>query len=492
MVSARPSDAAIDRTRTLLERAGYDEGGIRAAGVDPGLGVRRPDIPVLLQALQPASPISALIRLFLLSQDQDRRDLESRLGPDVQALVEAGLLLRSGDRFHPTVALTPWRGRIVVHDPDPEGDLWSDHVGGPTPAADALAGLLVGGDVDTALDLGTGSGLLAMLLADEARSVIATDVNPAAVRYAELGARLNGLSQIEVRSGSFFEPVRDARFDRILSNPPFVISPESSLLFRYSTLERDGVSRLVIEGAADRLADGGIAAILGNWVVPRGISWLEAIRPWVEGRGCDAIVLLHAVEDPLSYAVRWNGRAQYLSPATFEVLLDRWLEHDRAEGIEAIASGAIVLRRRGATNWTHGMELNAAPRGSGGRQVMAILEGMDHLTGRDDQDLLRGAFRLAAPHRLDQSLAMRDGEYIVEPASLILDDTIGTAVRIDPDLIPVVLRLDGTQLVESIVAEVADAAGADRLELTARSVALVRAMLERGIVQPPGPGSPRH
>ena len=211
--------------RDLLDRARYDEAGIRAAGVEPGLGVRRPDIPVLLRALEPAEPISALIRLFLFTEDVDRRDLESRLGADVHALVDAGLLLLQDDRYHPTVALTPWRGRIVVHDPDPEGDLWSDHVGGPTPAADALAGLLVGGEVDTALDLGTGSGLLAMLLADEARSVIATDVNPAAIRYAELGARLNGLPQIEVRSGSFFEPVRDVRFDRICpihpsSSPP--------------------------------------------------------------------------------------------------------------------------------------------------------------------------------------------------------------------------------------------------------------------------------
>jgi methylase of polypeptide subunit release factors len=348
-----------------------------------------------------------------------------------------------------------------------------------------LAGLLVGGDVDAALDLGTGSGLLAMMLAGQARTVVATDVNPAAVRYAELGARLNGLAQVEVRTGSFFEPVGEARFDRILSNPPFVISPDSSLLFRYSTLERDDVSRTVIDGAAEHLADDGIAAILCNWIVPRGSSWLEAIRPWVEARGCDAIVLLHGVEDPLSYAVRWNGRAQYVAPAEFPHLLDRWLEYDRTQGIEAIASGAVILRRRSGTNWTHGLELEGESSGAGGPQIAALLDAMDYLAGTADEDILRRAFRLTAAHRLDQSLAMHDGEYVVGPARLILDETIGTIVDVEPDLIPVVLRLDGSQVVRDIVDEVAAATGADPADFATRAVALVRAMLERGVLRAP-------
>jgi SAM-dependent methyltransferase len=338
--------------------------------------------------------------------------------------------------------------------------------------------------VDTALDLGTGSGLLALLLAGRARAVVATDVNPVALRYAELGARLNGLPNVEVRAGSLFEPVGAGRFDRILSNPPFVISPDSSLLFRHGGLDRDDLSRQVVEGAAGYLAEGGIASILCNWIVPRGTSWLDSVRPWLDARGWDAVVLLHGVEDPVSYAVRWNGRAQYLAPAEFPLILERWLAYDRRESIEAIASGAIILRRRRGATWIHGLELDGEPRGSGGEQLATLFAAMDYVTGRRPDDILDGAFRFVAPHRLEQALVARDGEYVVEPATLVLDEGLGTKVAIEPDLIPMVLRLDGSQVLREIVDEVAAGTGADRDRLTSRVTALVRRMLERGVLQP--------
>jgi methylase of polypeptide subunit release factors len=484
-VAVATADSAIGHVRELLQRAGYAQAGIRAAGVDPGLGVRRPDVPVLLRALSPVEPLASLVRLFLLNQHLDRSEAGRHLGRHLAHLVEAGLVAQRDDRIEPTVQLTPWRNLIVVHDPDPEGELWPEHVSGPTPAAETIAALLVPGNVDTALDMGTGSGLLALLLAGRARSVLATDVNAVALRYTELGAKLNELPNVEVRSGSLFEPVGDTRLDRIMSNPPFVISPDRSLVFRHSSLARDELSRRVVEGAADHLADGGVAAILCNWIVPRGTSWLDAIRPWLDSRGCDAIVLLHGVEDPISYAVRWNGRAQYVAPLEFPQILDRWLEYDRQESIEAIASGAVILRRRTGRNWTHGLELDAEPRGPGGQQLVDLFAAMDYLHGSDPGDILRGAFRLGAAHRLEQTLASREGEYVVEPATLVLDEGLGTKVTVAPELIPVVLRLDGSQVLDDIVDEVATGTGADRADLATRAVALVRGMLERGVLQPP-------
>ena len=66
--------------------------------------------------------------------------------------------------------------------------------------------------------------------------------------------------------------VGEQRFDRTVSNPPFVISPDASLLFRHSELPKDELSRLVVEGATAHLEEGGYAAILCNWVVPRGAT----------------------------------------------------------------------------------------------------------------------------------------------------------------------------------------------------------------------------
>jgi release factor glutamine methyltransferase len=73
------------------------------------------------------------------------------------------------------------------------------------------------------LDLGTGSGIGAIVAARKARSVVATDINPQAVRCARINALLNGVEQqVEVRCGNLFEPVRgDERFDVVLFNPPY-------------------------------------------------------------------------------------------------------------------------------------------------------------------------------------------------------------------------------------------------------------------------------
>ena len=74
----------------------------------------------------------------------------------------------------------------------------------------------------TVLDVGTGSGVTAILAAPLAKRVVAIDVNPAAVRCARINALLNRVEdRVEVLEGDLFEPVRGRRFDVVLFNPPF-------------------------------------------------------------------------------------------------------------------------------------------------------------------------------------------------------------------------------------------------------------------------------
>jgi HemK-related putative methylase len=73
------------------------------------------------------------------------------------------------------------------------------------------------------LDMGTGSGVCAVFAARHARRVVAVDINEAAVRCANINARLNQLEhKIDVRHGDLFASVPGERFDLILFNPPFV------------------------------------------------------------------------------------------------------------------------------------------------------------------------------------------------------------------------------------------------------------------------------
>jgi release factor glutamine methyltransferase len=73
-----------------------------------------------------------------------------------------------------------------------------------------------------ALDLGTGTGIGAVFAARRGFRVVATDLNPEAVRCATLNALLNRVEdRIEVREGDLFAPVAGEVFDLILFNPPF-------------------------------------------------------------------------------------------------------------------------------------------------------------------------------------------------------------------------------------------------------------------------------
>jgi release factor glutamine methyltransferase len=81
---------------------------------------------------------------------------------------------------------------------------------------------LVGPEAEV-LDMGTGSGVCAVIAARHARRVVAVDINPAAVRCAGINALLNHVEhKIDVRHGDLFAPVEE-RFDIVLFNPPFLL-----------------------------------------------------------------------------------------------------------------------------------------------------------------------------------------------------------------------------------------------------------------------------
>jgi release factor glutamine methyltransferase len=74
------------------------------------------------------------------------------------------------------------------------------------------------------LDVGTGSGALAIEAARRGGRVTAVDVSWRAVCTARLNAALSGRS-VRIRRGNLFAPVRDESFDLILANPPYVPAP---------------------------------------------------------------------------------------------------------------------------------------------------------------------------------------------------------------------------------------------------------------------------
>lgn len=113
------------------------------------------------------------------------------------------------------------------------------------------------------LDMGTGSGIIAITLADKNPhwQVSATDYSSQALKVA----KSNATTQIEFFQGSWFEPVSNQYFDLIISNPPYIeenddylkdlsFEPISAL-----TAGKDGLDdiRIIIDQAPNHLLKGG-------------------------------------------------------------------------------------------------------------------------------------------------------------------------------------------------------------------------------------------
>ncbi|MDO8673310.1 MAG: methyltransferase [Dehalococcoidia bacterium] len=111
------------------------------------------------------------------------------------------------------------------------------------------------------LDMGTGSGIVAILAATWADRVLAVDISPEAVRCARINVLLNEVEdRVEVFEGDLFLPVQDQRFDVVLFNPPYFRgTPHSDLDRAWRSI--DVVERFAA-GLPDHLKPDGCALVV--------------------------------------------------------------------------------------------------------------------------------------------------------------------------------------------------------------------------------------
>ena len=477
--------------RAALSRAGYTPDAVRTALAADGEGSPDlADLPVHLRRLPRGEPLTTLITLFLLCEPVPVDDLAAALDPLApESLVRLGLVERRGSLVAPRVRLVPFGDLVLACDRSSEGsqEAAPDYVAGVHAPSITLAKLAVRRRVEATLDLGTGLGVQALIAARHSTRVTAIDLNARALHFARFNALLNGVSNIEFREGSYFEPVAGKRFDLVLSNPPYVISPESSLLYRDGGLPGDAVSRGVVTEAPRYLRDGGFAVILVSWSHRATEDWWVPLERWVEASGCDAWLLHYRSDDPLAHSSSWL-QTLVGDRVAHEAALDRWLAYLVEQKIEAVAYGAIVLRRRsGGTNWVRRNKLPAGRVDEAGAHIERVFAAMDYLAALPDRTaLLDERPRLVATSRIDQTLTPADGGWTVVDATLVLTDGLGFRGALDGPTLGLLGLLDGTRTLREAIATAAGLVGgaepSDRL--IASATGIVAELIEAGFVLP--------
>jgi hypothetical protein len=373
-------------------------------------------------------------------------------------------------------------------------DVPANHVSTVNPTSVLLSFITIRRPVESALDVGTGCGVQALLAARHARRVVATDINPRALNVTAFNARLNGLDNVECRQGSYFEPVAGETFDLVATNPPFVISPEARYIFRDGSQSGDAVTAQVARQLPAFLREGGLGHMLGNWVCAPGGDWTEPPRRWLDGSGCDVLALLHSFDDPLAYAGRWL-RGEYLSsPAAFGPALDRWLEYYRGHGIQALASGGLILRRRaGGANWFQGYQAASQTQEPCGDLLARLFRIQDYCLEhlRSPDALLGCRLRLQEGHLLDQAFQYKQGKYHLQASHLRLNEGLSFRSGVDGFGVELLTRCDGSRTLRQALEEMA---GKYQLrpeelipapeELIPATLASVQNLLIRGLLVP--------
>ena len=143
------------------------------------------------------------------------------------------------------------------------------------------------------LDLGTGSGAIALSLAHERPrwAITAVDISPAALEVAALNAQALKISHIKWRLGSWFDPVPLQRFHLIVANPPYIAAKDPAL----AALSAEPAAALIagptgIEALSAIIAQAPDHLHAGGWLgLEHGIDQAHDVAELLQARGFDSI-----------------------------------------------------------------------------------------------------------------------------------------------------------------------------------------------------------
>ena len=325
--------------------------------------------------------VAVLTALFMLGEPVGAAALETALPrTGVAGALTIGLVVptqsASGEqRYAPAVDLRPHEaedahGSVRWWVASDLGELVTgqalapDHVLGIGRAGLTLAALTPRKPVETALDLGVGCGIQTLYLLRHVRQVVATDISTRALEFTAFNVALAGVdsARVQLRQGNLLEPVAGQRFDLIVSNPPFVITPPSVRQAGLPLMEyRDAggpILPALVRGLEDHLNPDGVAVMLGNWEHREGTSWRTSVNQWI-GKSLDAWIIQREVQDPVEYAAMWlrdGGLTPERSGVAFENALAAWQEDFDSRQVSGVGMGYLVFHAPGSVG-----DASAAP-----------------------------------------------------------------------------------------------------------------------------------
>jgi len=473
------------RLREFLLQSGYSEERLRKEGFLAELpSTRLRNLPRLLEHTREPDRLNILLHWFWLGVPQEPATVAPVLPAwFVEVALSCGLLRREGNSLLSPVMLYPVGSFLVVCDhtvkieaADPEFVLW------PNPTSQLLSRFTVRRPSRATLDLGTGNAVQALLAAAHSEQVVATDLNPRAVTYARFAACLNGLNNIECLEGDGFNPVAGRKFDLIVSNPPFFISPSGRYLFCDNSMDLDQLCRRFVREGPGLLNEGGYFQLLCEWAEVKGQTWQERVTEWLANSGCDAWIIKGHTQDPAEYAQQRIAETA-ASPAEHADRFASYMAYYRERQVLAIHDGIIAVRRRSGHNWILLEEVTETPKEPFGESVMLTFAARDFLESHPSDEQMMAVKPRLSPHtRLEQFFEPADGRW--QPSSLNLRLLKGFPffVGLQPPVAAFLSGCNGSRTVAELIQDFAQQVDAPFDRVRTECLGILRKLIERGFI----------
>lgn len=495
----------VDPLRRDLSEADYTVEGITAALGDVAAGaMMRGDLVPARRVIagQGGTPLAVLLRLFALGDAVDEEALATafprtgaagvrRVG--LVAGVDTGVVATCDLRPYGDESATWWiasdLGEITTGRP-----LHPDHVLGVGGASLTLAAWTPRIPARRILDLGTGCGIQALHAAAQAQEIVATDLSERALAFAAFTAAL-AQQRWDLRRGDLFEPVATGepdRFDLVVSNPPFVVSPRAFGLpvyeYRDGGRPGDTLVESFVRGVGRHLTPGGLACFLANWEVGQDADWRDRWRTWLatpECAGLDAWVLARERQDVAEYAETWARDGGHRpGSAEHDRWIEAWLEDFESRGVQTIWFGIVFLQRPvdSRSRWIDLTEATGAVESPMGPAIARGLAARTRLHDLDD-DALFATTWVAAPD-VTEERHTRPGE--ADPDVIVIRQGGGLrrVIRADTALAAFVSVCDGELAGDVAITAIAALTGVEPEVVRAAVIGPLRELVADGLLVP--------
>jgi len=295
-------------------------------------------------------PLGLAVAFFLLQEWLSLEELRSLLQDEGVAAMHTEGFLDVGVRgIRSRVDLYPCLGSYFFTDSAFELEPWPEQVYWLGGDSYTLAYCTPRRAYTRSLDLCSGSGVHALLAGCPG---LAVDINPRAIEFGRLNARLNEVSGVEFVQGDCLS--QGGQYDLVTLNPPFVPTPEGiAELYRTGGGSGEGVTERVMRGLPQRLDVGGLFSMATEAPRCGAQSPLVRMREWL-GAGW-GLAGLNKFEFPIEDYIFSNILSSAVESRDQEAEYERWLDSYEAFGITSMVSAQFFAVRllEGCEDWAY-------------------------------------------------------------------------------------------------------------------------------------------